>query len=247
MNEWFESFFGPDYVDRYARTTDDATTDREVAGVIRLLDLQPPASILDLACGYGRHAVRLAERGFTVTGFDLSPSMLEAAERRAEERGVALTLIEGDMRRLPFVREFDAAVCLFTSFGFFAEETDHVHVAQGVHAALHDGGVFLLDVINRDAVLRSFQPTQWQSLEAGYLLSENSFDPLTSRVSGRQLLLPTTGDPREYPLEVRLFSAHELRLLLSAQGYRDVRVFGSLDGADFSLESGRVVVRGTRS
>lgn len=247
MAEWFESFFGRDYVTRYARITDEATSERDVDAVVRLLGLEPPSAILDLACGYGRHAVRMAERGYAVAGFDLSSELLGIAQERAHERGVPLTLVKGDMRRLPFLREFDAVLSLFTSFGFFAEEDDHAHVLHGVHAALRENGLFLLDVINRDAVLQAFQPTQWQEIDGGYLLSENEFDPATSRISGRQVVLTAGGPVSEYPLYLRLFSAHEIRMLLEREGFDVVGLHGDLEGAPFTVGSPRVVALARRA
>ena len=82
---WYESFFGPDYFEIYRDMLTPERTASEVDGVLKLLGLAPGARVLDLACGHGRHAIPLAERGFLVTGYDLSETFLERA--RAERAG----------------------------------------------------------------------------------------------------------------------------------------------------------------
>ncbi len=247
MPEWFRTFFDRDYLDRYSRVTDDDVTKAEVDGLIRGLGLEPPARVLDLACGYGRHAVLLAGLGYEVTGFDLSADLLAEAELRAQGAGVKLRLMEGDMRKLPFVREFDAVVNLFTSFGFFEDERDSRRVLEGIHAALDTGGRVLMDVINRDAVLRDLQPRMWRETDDGYVLSESEFDPLRSRLSGKQVHVRAHGEVRENPLSVRLYAAHELMALIESAGFQMDGVYGGFDLSPFELDSPRIVAVGRRA
>lgn len=247
MAEWFRTFFDRDYLDRYSRVTDDRATRAEVEGVVRALGLEPPARILDLACGYGRHAIPLAEMGFEVTGFDLSPDLLAEAELRAQGAGVAVRLMEGDMRKLPFVREFDAVVNLFTSFGFFEEERDSRRVVEGMHAALDEGGRVLMDVINRDAVLRDFRHRTWNETDEGYVLLEHEYDPLRSRISGTQVHVYGKGTVRTSFLSLRLYAAHEVTALLTAAGFAVEAVYGGFGLEAFEVGSPRIVAVGSRT
>lgn len=247
MPEWFRTFFDRDYIDRYARVTDEEVTQREVDGVIRALGLEPPARVLDLACGYGRHALALSRLGYEVTGFDLSFDLLAEAELRAQGAGAKVRLMEGDMRKLPFVREFDVVVNLFTSFGFFDDERDSRRVMEGIHAALDEGGRLLLDVINRDAILRDFQPRMWRETDDGYVLSESAYDPACSRLTGRQVHVRRGGEVRESALSLRLYSLHELSALMVGAGFAVEAVYGDFDLSPFALDSPRIVAVGRRS
>ena len=78
----------------------------------RALELTQGASVLDLGCGLGYHAIELARRGYEVTGLDWSDQYLDVARSEAEEGGVAVTFVQGDMARMTFESEFDAAVLL---------------------------------------------------------------------------------------------------------------------------------------
>ncbi len=242
MSEWFRTFFARDYIDRYARVTDEDVTRLEVDGLIKALELRPPARVLDLACAYGRHALALANLGYEVTGFDLSFDLLAEAELRAQGAGATVRLMEGDMRKLPFVHEFDVVVNLFTSFGFFDDERDSRRVMEGIHAALDEGGRLLLDVINRDAILRDFQPRMWREADDGYVLSESTYDPARSRLIGRQLHVSTKGRVDESSFTLRLYAMHELRALIEAAGFEVQAVYGGFDLSPFELDSPRIVM-----
>src|SRR4029434_8542781 len=92
----------------------------EVDFAARVLGLRRGARVLDVPCGFGRHAGELARRGYTAVGVDLSPLMLREARKAHRERN-RLQFIQNDMRRLSYRAEFDAVICLFTSFGYFSE------------------------------------------------------------------------------------------------------------------------------
>jgi len=95
--DWWRTWFGPAYLSLY----DDYLAERTPIEVDRLevlLALRPPARILDLACGQGRHTIELARRGYQVTGVDLSTYLLDVAAARARAAKVTMRFVHGDMR-----------------------------------------------------------------------------------------------------------------------------------------------------
>src|SRR5262249_32186702 len=114
--QWFERFFDADYVALLRDTSPARKTRREVDFLVRSLRLPAGARILDVPCGYGRHAAELARLGFRVVGVDLSRAMIAEARRRWTE-GPRLRFIQKDMRRLRAAGEFDAVINMYTSFG----------------------------------------------------------------------------------------------------------------------------------
>ncbi len=244
MGEWYEEFFGADYLTRYPE--DEAATALEVDQMVSLLGVAPPARILDLACGYGRHALGLARCGFSVVGFDLSTDLLQEARRRADEQGSDVQFLQGDMRRVPFLTEFDAVINVFTSFGYF-DEAGNRRVIQEVAKSLRPGGRFLLELLNRDGLLPRFQPRVWQETADGFLLTETSYDPFTSRTQGRSVLISRAGGVKEHALSTRAYSLHELRTLVLAAGFVDVEAYGALDGSPFLFNGPRTVLVARRS
>src|SRR5205085_8594184 len=102
--------------------------------------------VLDLACGPGRHSVAFARKGFTVTGVDRSPFLLERARERGRDASVDIEWVQSDMRSFRRTGSFDLAVCLFTSFGFFRDDAENQRVLQNVATSLRPGGTFVLDM-----------------------------------------------------------------------------------------------------
>src|SRR6266566_2559947 len=116
---WYKTFFGEDYLHIYEPILTPERTRREVDGIVNLLALPQGSSILDLCCGHGRHAIPLAQRGFQVTGQDLSEVFLREAEKEAQAQSVHAQWLHGDMRNIPFENEFDAAINIFTALAIW--------------------------------------------------------------------------------------------------------------------------------
>lgn len=123
---------------RHAERVSNERSEREADGIWDLLDLQPGVRVLDLACGHGRLANRLARRGAVVTGLDVTEPFIELARERDEEMAVDATYALGDMRTLEWREAFDVALNWFTSFGYFDDEENR-RVLEGVHGALVSG------------------------------------------------------------------------------------------------------------
>lgn len=152
MTQWWQGFFTPGNFP-LERLVDPRATAREVRALKRLL--RGRKRVLDVACGAGRHANPLARAGFEVTGLDWSSGYLEAA-RRGPAR-----YVRGDMRRLPFSGEFDAALCLWTSFGYFDRLADDRRALRSMRRALKPGGLLLLEVVEPP---RAFAEFGWHRL-----------------------------------------------------------------------------------
>lgn len=240
--DWWKSHFGARALEGYGLAKKTA---EEVRGAARLLGLRAPADVLDLCCGAGRHAVGLAALGHRVVGLDWSRELLDQAGEEAAEREVALTLVRGDMRRLRFVRRFDAAVNLFTSFGYFESEREDASALAGVRRALRPGGKFLRDVLNKEWLMRHFTPTFWQKSPEGEVVrafNRLRFEPLTSRLENRRTLYLRGGERKETFLRFKVYTLHDLARLLGQAGLRVERAYGGFDGRAYGLDTFRTIV-----
>jgi SAM-dependent methyltransferase len=154
--EWFRDFFDASYVAQLREEKPPAQSRREVDFVLKALALARGARILDVPCGYGRHASALARRGFRVVGVDLSRAMIAEARRRFAE-GPRLVFLQRDMRRLRFRAEFDAVVNLYTSFGYFTPAENRAALRR-LARALRPGGRLLID--HRDPEYDAMLPSR---------------------------------------------------------------------------------------
>ena len=244
---WYREIFDAEYLRLYLPTLTAERTEREVAGVLQLLQLPPGAKILDLCCGHGRHAVALAERGYPVTGQDLSGCFLDMARASAAERGADVRWVESDMREIPFEGEFDAVLNLFTAFGYLESEAEDQKVLQAVHRALKPGGGFLMDMIHRDNLLRRLQNRSWQQLDNGsVMLMERSWDQLTSRQSERRTTIHPDGRTSEYALSLRLYTLTEFAKMFAEAGLPLQAYYGDFAGSPLTLDSHRMVLIGQK-
>lgn len=250
---WYVTLFEKDWYDilapggsREARdlSTFNERTDRETEFVVKALALSEGASVLDLCCGWGRHAIRLAQRGLDVTGLDLSPYHIDLARQGAAEAGVEVEWIVDDMRSLPVeTSSFDAVINLFTAFGYF-DDAGNQQVLQEIARVLKPGGKLLIDVINRDFIVGYFSPTEWSEDESGRLILEKRrWDARAGRIYAKWLIIDPDGSRREHEHDERIYTLQELELRLESAGFRVIAAYGALqDEREFKRESRRLVV-----
>ncbi|MEI9953324.1 MAG: class I SAM-dependent methyltransferase [Pseudomonadota bacterium] len=156
---WWEDLFNEDFMRASSRVSDEHIR-REVTFIEESLGVAAGGVVLDLGCGSGHHAVEFASRGYGVVGYDLSLYQLALAADVAQERSQKINFLQGDMREMAFEEMFDGVFCWNTTFGYF-EEDKNLAVAQRVFKALRPGGMFLIDVINRDFAAASAPCTVW--------------------------------------------------------------------------------------
>jgi SAM-dependent methyltransferase len=240
MAEWWKEAFDDSYLHIYARM--DQLADDIASSIVDRLALPPGVEILDLCGGYGRVAIPLARRGYRLTVLDLSEHLLAEGKRRAKEAGVEIKWLRGDMREIPSGPHFDAVINIFTSFGYFADDMQNERVLQGAAQTLNPGGLLLVDVIHRDALLWLGMPRRWEELACYWLLEENNYDLMTSRWHSQRRLIPKEGgSPKQKHHSIRVYSAHELHAMCRRCGLEVIDQFGGLNGSRLTKESRRLV------
>ncbi|MCK5390783.1 MAG: class I SAM-dependent methyltransferase, partial [Candidatus Thorarchaeota archaeon] len=114
---------------------------------VEVLGLKKGGELLDIACGAGDQSVEFAKLGINVTAFDISERLIEAAQECAGDHEVTVNFFTGDMLKMSFEDQFNGAVLLSHSFGFFNHE-ENKQVLKDTHKALKEGGCLLLDLMN---------------------------------------------------------------------------------------------------
>lgn len=239
---WWEVFFDDDYL-----RTVRAPTRKQIANqcdfIEKRLGLKPGATLLDVACGLGQQVIELTARGYASVGVDLSLAMLSRASEEAQSRNMRINFLHADMRDLSFEANFDAVTCLGTSLGYFDDDTNR-KVMERLLRALKPGGVLLLDVVNRDYVIRSQPNLIWFEGEGCVCMEESEFNFFTSRLHVKRTVILDTGRQLENEYSLRLYSLHELGQLLNASGFRVSEVSGrdALPGVFFGQESPNLMI-----
>lgn len=231
--------FGEDYLHFYEAVLTPERSDREATIVWDVLALRDGVEVLDLACGHGRIANRLAQRGARVTGLDADRFFLERARQDAAERGVEVSYVEGDMRSLAWRDRFDAALLWFTAFGYFDDEGNRA-VLEGLRRALKIGGRLVIEMNHLPWLLDHFLPQSFVRRGDDVMLDERVWHPASSVMETRRVVI-RDGEVRETPYAHRMYMPVELARLLSDAGFRGVEALGET-GGPITPESRRLVM-----
>jgi len=238
MPDWFEEWFGEEYLTLYPHRDDDEAA--EVANLIALrLHVPDGSPALDLACGAGRHALPLGSRWWTV-GLDLSPALL----RVARAKDPAFPLVRADMRELPFRdQSFALVVNLFTSFGYFRNDEQHRRVIAEVGRVTLPGGFFVLDYLNAAHVRSSLVAHDEIRVGSRVVEQERSITE-DGRFVVKTIMLGDEG--RLFTERVRLFEPEELATMLQLCCFDVREILGDYAGAEHSAASPRTIIIGER-
>lgn len=241
---WYQAFFTSDYLKLYEERFDPLKNAREVDFVEQALDLPRGAAILDLCCGQGRHALLLAERGYHVTGLDLSREYLAIGLEGARKTGMPIELVQGDMRSLPFANAYDAVIDMFTAFGYLETDEEDARVLLAIAQSLKPGGKLLLDMLNREWVIVNQVQKDWHIGPDGSAYLENrELDLLTSRNHVTFHSVSKDGGLKELGgHHIRLYTLAEMAAMLGRAGLELTDTYGDYDGSPYGVASRRMIV-----
>lgn len=235
MTEWFEEWFGEEYLRLYPHR-DDADAERAVALICRTIGLQPGWRVLDVACGAGRHARAFAGAGARCFGLDLSLTLLRLARQVT-----AAPLVRADMRVLPIrPRSMDLTVNLFTSFGYFERDAEHTAALEEMISTLRPGGWFVIDFLNPVTVRRRLVPEETVELPGRTFQVSRSVSP-DGRYVCKSIRAP---QGRRYVERVRLFEPHQISNMLEAAGVSVRYRFGDYDASPLTPDAARTILVG---
>ena len=244
MSEWFEneSFWKETYNFLFPEKL-FIETNEQVESILKLVGFNG-VTILDLCCGPGRCSIVLAKKGFSVTGVDLSPFLLDKAKERAKSEGLSVEWVLEDMRR--FIRQdsYDLVLNMFTSFGYFDDKSDDLVVLENVFTSLKPGGAFLIDVMGKERLAKIFQPTVSNVLSDGTMIVQRPeiYDDWT-RVKNDWTIIK--GDrAKTFTFHHTVYSGQELKDRMEQSGFKSIKLYGGLDGSAYDSNAERLVIVG---
>lgn len=248
-DDWWTRFFEDLYGDIQIAHADEAGDRADVDVIERRLELTPGASVLDIPCGVGRHAIELARRGYRVTALDFHARVIEEARRRAAAEGLDVDYRIGDMRSAALPSGLDGAFCWFGSFGYFDDAGNRAFLGH-VASALRPGARFVIDTVATETIYPRFRPRDWRWIGEGEArirsIEEREYDVETATLTATWTRQAADGE-REGTSVMRLYAFRELAERLREAGFDDVRGFDGLTEAPFGLGSSRLTIVAQRS
>jgi SAM-dependent methyltransferase len=222
----------------------DEEISAEIRSMVRLLGLREGDRVLDVPCGSGRHSALLASAGCKVTGLDISEPLLRKAREDTAASGMSIEYQQGDMRALPWRDQFDAAVCLWGSFGYFDDEGNAAYL-RAVFRALKPGGRFLIDTPIVETVLPGYRASDWTQIGRTMLLETRRYDHINGRID-RSWTMMQGKKVEKRTLSMRLHTYRELCNMLCAAGFASCEGYSTLAGAPYALGGDRVYMLATK-
>lgn len=210
-------------------------TNRQVDFLMKALELTGSEKILDLACGFGRHSLELARRGFNVVGIDITKAYVEDAQKQAEREKLSARFLHMDIREVPFREEFDVVLNMADgAVGYLENEEENLKIFDVIANALRPGGKHVMDIMSADYADIHFPCNLWDMGQTGITLSRFEWDQ-ESRIllygqndfAYGDVLTPPVfdrGDP------IRLYHRSEIEQIMAARNLHVKQVFSSFDG-----------------
>jgi len=218
-----------------------AGTEQEVKFIKNVLNLPLQSHIMDLYCGYGRHAIELAKLGYHIVGVDATQAFLDIASQKAKQEGVNVLFQHCDMRELDYDKQFDAVINMFAAFGYFTDE-ENLSVLQRVANSLRPKGLFLIDLLNRDWMVHNNLNRYWRHPSGEYVLSYKVELQQGVATLKRQLINQITGEKTQYEFALRAYSLPEMIANLQQTGFEIITTYGGFDERAYGLETPRMII-----
>jgi len=237
--DWIEEFFGKNYLKLHLPILSEDTNKEEVDFIINILKPEKGSKLLDIPCGYGRHSKLLSEKGIKVTGVDNNENFISIAKENCPN----VNFILRDMRKIDFYNEFDFAIDLFTSFGYFSDE-ENFEVLRKISKALKKGGKFLLETVNREWALKTtyVNGLSWLLYPSGIVfLANNKYDIFTGRWISDQYVVEN-GEISKQEQDIRLYTYTEYKTMFSQVGLKILEAYGNKDFSNYTSDSEKIIL-----
>ncbi len=208
---------------------------QEIDFIAAELALPPGTRWLDVGCGFGRHSIELARRGYEVVGIDPAAAMIDAARTRAAGTAVAVDFRQAHAEQFTTKTPFDAAICLFTTLGQITEQGENSDLVNRVFAALKPGGHFVIEVPQRETAVSQLKPTDKFGNGERYTAVTRQYNPDDHSIT-EIFRLVSPEETRAYRLHYRLYNRAELTCLLTAAGFIVSAAHGDYAGTPLADE-----------
>ena len=222
QNRWFTSWFDTPYYHILYKDRGDEEAKEFMQNLVNFLELPHGSSILDLACGKGRHSVYLNKLGYDVTGVDLSQNSISYAKQFENEH----LHFHTHCMCSALDQKFDAVFNLFTSFGYFDDEKENLESIFAIKEELNEGGWGVIDFMNVKKVIKELIPSEVKTVkgidfkitrrvENGFILKDIEFED--------------KGEDHAFTEKVMALTLEKFQLYFFKAGIELVHTFGSYD------------------
>lgn len=241
--EWFENEafwknFGPIMFDSQRWAEAPAVA----ADICKIAGLSKGSTILDAGCGVGRITTELALKGLDVTGVDIIQSELDAAADSAADEKVKVNFVKADLRTFTTENKFDAAVNLYTSFGYCDTIEEDLQILKHIADSIKDNGWFIMECTSRETAIMYYTSGEWFERAGMTVLTQFSVEGAWEGLRSKWILIDKDGHRIEHEFVQRLYSAIELKRMMLAVGFKSAEIYGDFDFSPYNEKARTMVI-----
>jgi SAM-dependent methyltransferase len=242
QENWYQSFFNGIANRFWQKAIPQEYTTSEVEFIKRMTELKPGSKIIDVPCGYGRHSIALANEGHLLTALDISEEYIEHLQQESNAQGLDLQALKADMLTYNFDNSmYDLAMCLGNSFNYFSASSTRMFISK-IYNTLKTGGWF---IIHSGAIAETILPSvgekDWYLLDDIIYLGDRSYDVAESVLRSDYIFIENGKVEKKTAFHF-VYTSGEVKRMLADAGFKDVRFFSGITGADYTLGDKQVYI-----
>lgn len=246
MSNINDTYFDGLYKDIWKAIIPSELTAKEVDYLISRFGLTSSSRVLDMMCGYGRHALGLAAKGIPVTAVDNLPAYTSEISKAAEAEHLPVTVVTSDIVSFKTSDLFDLAICMGNSINFFSEEEIH-HILVSTAASLKPGASLVINSWSiAEIAIPQFRERAWSKLNNLKLIAECKYLFNPTRIETEQMIIDEAGKIETKQAVDYIFSLSEMERLLQSAGFRMEEAYSIPGRKKFALGDVRVYILATR-
>ncbi len=237
---WYAEWFDETYLKLYSHRNDKEAI-RFIKWLVSDFNFKDKEFVVDLACGAGRHTWAInGSTNWQTIGLDLSKPLLNKAivETQSHYSSEKPLFLRSDIRHLPLLEEaFGLALCMFTSFGYFETEAEHMSTLTEIERVVKPDGIAVIDLLNPAFTIRNLVPSDSKFVDDLQVEQKRRFDSVTSRIIKNIKILDKLGNQRDVVESVKIFYPDELKNMFAKSKFELVKFIGDYDGSAFDEEN----------
>lgn len=239
MIEWFNDWFDDYYLKFYLLNQSEELTKKQVKFIIDVLDLKEGSKVLDICCGTGRHLIEFSKIGIKGVGIDFNKKYIKLANKN-KVKDINLKFLNIDARQIDFENEFDAAISIWTSFGYFSD-AENLNLLKKIHKSLKKNGKLLIDLENIYYLLNNLPKERWEKKESEFILERNQLNLRSSRLKTERIII-NNKNKFEYVRDYRIYTLSELEIYSFEAGFKLIKFYGGYEKEELNFSSKRLIV-----
>lgn len=222
-----DSFFQGSYKELWKKIIPPGLTEAECDFIEEITGIKPGENVLDIMCGYGRHALQLGRRGYRVFAFDNVPDYVAEINLAAEKEALDVKAIKAGALEVELPETYKAAILMGNSFAFFTK-ADTIFLLKKIAAHLDEGGMMIINsYMIAEIAMRHFKQKEWSEIDGYKYLMNYTFHFHPSRIESEHTVIMPDGKIEELKGIDYIFSINELEEMFTESGFQLTDIFAT--------------------